>query len=114
VGEDVAPEEEVGGLAVGHEFIRGLHTEEFHDAGNLLLLPGDLGDVGRRLDAEDWDALGLEVLEEVAVVAGDLDHEARRIEAEACDHHFAVTARMFDPARRKAGEVGVVAENGVG
>ena len=45
VGENVAPEKEVGGDAVGNEFFRGLDPEEFHDTGNLLLLPSDLGDV---------------------------------------------------------------------
>ena len=114
VSENVVPEEEVSGPAIDHELFRGLRAEEFYDAGNLLLLPCDLGDVGRRLHPEDGDALGFEVLEQVTVVAGDFDNLARFIETEALCHHLAVASRVLHPTRRITREVEVIAEDIVG
>ena len=55
----------------------------------MPLLRGGLGDVARRLDAQRRDAQLDEVLEQVAVVAGELDDEAVAPEAEAVDGHRA-------------------------
>ena len=114
VGHDVIAKQQVGGLAVGDKFLRRLHAEKFHDARNLFLLPRDFRDVGGRFDAEHGDALRLEVLEQIAVIAGDFDDLAFGVEAESLDHHVAVAPRMFDPARRETGEIEIVAEDRVG
>src|SRR5262249_21572408 len=52
-----------------------------------------------------------EVLQQVAVVARDLDHPAVRAEAEAPDHELAVLTRMLHPALRIGGEIRVFAED---
>ena len=114
VGEDVVAEEKVGRRAVGGELLRGLHAEELHEARDLPFLAGDLRDVRRGLDAEHRDAPGLEMLQQVAVVARDLDHLRLRPKAEPLDHHLAVAPRVLDPAARVAAEVEVVAEDRVG
>src|ERR1700722_6223727 len=51
-----------------------LDAEKRHLARDAFALR-DLGNVGCRLDAEYTDVVFFEVLQEVAVVAGDLDHE---------------------------------------
>jgi hypothetical protein len=69
---------------------------------------GGLGDVGRGLDAEHGDAAGLEVLQQVAVVAGDLDHLVAGVEAEALHHGRHVGAGVVEHRLRVGGEIGVV------
>ena len=73
------------------------------------LRPRHLGDVGRRLDAERRDAALDDVLQQVAVVAGDLDHEGVSAEAEALDRRLDVPPGVRDPGVRVGGEVGVLA-----
>ena len=51
---------------------------------------------------------GHEVLQQIAVVAGDLDHQRFGAEAEPLDHRLGVAAGMLHPARRVGGEIGVV------
>ena len=73
-----------------------------------------LGDVGGRLDAERPDAAGDGVLQEVAVVARDLDDERVRPEAEPLDRQVDVVACVTDPRVGVRREVGVVAEDVLG
>jgi hypothetical protein len=51
------------------------------------------------------------VLQQVAVVAGDLHDQARRIQAKARDRHVDVPPRVLDPGVRVRREVGVLAED---
>ena len=57
---------------------------------NAALVAGHRGDVGGRLDPEHGHARPLEVLQQVAVVARDLDDEAAG--AEACARRRATEA----------------------
>ncbi len=50
----------------------GFFTEEFYDGRNALLGGGG-GRVRRRLDPQDGDSFRDEILQQVAVVAGDFD-----------------------------------------
>ena len=77
----------------------GRGTEE-GDLGPDALLARDLGDVGRRLDAEHRHAVGDEVLEKVSVVARYLGHQAVRAEPELAGHLRGVTPGVLDPRRR--------------
>ena len=63
---------------------------------------------------EDGDAFGDEVLEQVAVVAGELDDLVLWAEIESLDHSLGVDAAVLDPAIRVRGEVRVVAEDVLG
>ena len=67
---------------------------------------------GRALAAgsipEHRDAVGVEMLQQVAVVAGHLDHERVGPRPNRLGHRLGVAARVLHPARREGGEIGVV------
>ena len=113
LSEDVVAEEEVGVAALGGQLVRQLDAEEAHHGRHALLL-GGRGHVGRRLDAEDRDAGLDEPLQEVAVVARQLDHLARRAVAEPVDHLVGVGAGVLHPAVGERREVGVLGEDVLG
>ena len=73
--EHVVADEQVGLPSLGDERARGLAPEELeerrHPSGN-----GGLGDIHGGLDPERRNAACHEVLEQIAVVARDLDHMA--------------------------------------
>ena len=82
----------------------GLRTEEL-DLGRDAAGPGRLGDVRGRLDAEHGDAARAEVLQEIAVVARDLDDEALRGQPEAARSsrpRTAGRARPTSPSTRRS------------
>ena len=81
---------------------------------SIPLLARGLGDVGRGLDAERRDAQLDDVLQQVAVVAGELDHEAVGVEAEAVDGGRHRVAGVRDPGVRVRREVGVLGEDLLG
>ena len=70
-----------------------------------------LGDVRGGLDAERRNAALDDVLQQVAVVARQLHHEAVRVEPEALHRHLHVVARVRDPGVGVRREVGVLAED---
>ena len=110
VREHVVAGNQVRLAARGRELAGGLGAEELHQRGHALFLR-DRGDVRRRLDAEHRHALRDEVLQQVAVVARDLDHEARGAESEARHHRLGIGLGVREPRVRVGGEVGVVAED---
>src|SRR6185503_19839026 len=71
-------------------------------------------DVGRRLDAQAGDASRDEVLQLIAVVAGELDQQAARIEAEPPRRERHEVLRVLEPRARKRAEIGVLAEDLLG
>ena len=73
--------------------------------------PGGLGHVRGRLDAEHRDARRLEVLQQVAVVAGHLGDQAVRGQLQALDHRLRVPLRVRHPRVGVRGKVGVVGED---
>ena len=111
--EDVVPEHEIGVTA-----LRGEPTPELAPKNSVIVSDAardrGLGDVPRRLDAEHRDALREEVLQEVAVVRGELDDEAVGAEPEPLGHLVDVAARVLDPRVRVRGEVGVLGEDVLG
>ena len=64
-------------------------AEEVHP-GRDALVDRDLGDVGCRLDAEHGHAERQKVLQQIAVVAGELDDQAVGAKPEARRDHLAV------------------------
>ena len=74
VGEHVVRHQEVGPQAPAHQIARRVGAEE-PSLGAHSVSDGHFGDVGRRLDAEHRNAEGDEVLQQVPVVARDLDHQ---------------------------------------
>ena len=80
--EHVGAEDEVGVPAFGDEPLGEFAAEELDEHWHAALLRR-LCYVRRRVDAEHGNLLGQEVLQQVAVVRGDLDNEALRGEPEA-------------------------------
>ena len=70
-----------------------------------------LGHVCGRLDAEAGYAVLDEVAQEIAVIAGEFDHEAPVVQTEARNHLFGIVPRVRQPGVRVRGEIGVLGEN---
>ena len=94
--EHVVAEHEVGVAALADEPLGELDAEELDERRHAALLGRDR-DVRRRVDPEHRHALRQEVLEQIAVVRGELDDEALRAEAEPVADHLHVGARVLDP-----------------
>ena len=108
VGEHVVRGHQVGPAVGAGDLATGGGTEEL-DLGRDAPGPGRLRDVRRGLDAEHRDARRLEMLQQVAVVAGDLGDETAGGESKPFYHGLGVALRMRDPRvgiRRKVGIVG--------
>ena len=110
VGEHVVRHQQVRLSALGHEARRELPAEEL-DHGLDPPPPGDFRDVRSRLDPKRRYAPLDEMLEQVAVVAGQLHHLAVRAQPEALDHRLHVIAGVGDPGIRIGGEVRVLRED---
>jgi hypothetical protein len=109
VGQHVVAQQQVG-VRLGGERLGRLHAEELDERRDALL-QRDLGHVGRRLDPEHGHAALVEVLQQVAVVGGELHDVAGVIQLEALDHLLDVAAAVVQPRGRVRREVGVVAED---
>ncbi len=86
-----------------------LDPEELDDGRDPALLC-DGRDVCRRVDPEHADAPRQEVLEEIAVVRGDLDHAALGRELEPIHDHLDIARGVGHPGVRVRREVGVFAK----
>ena len=112
VGENVVGHDEIGLAALGHDPCGERGVEKLCDRLDSSFA-GDRGDVDGRLDPEGRDAGAGEVLEQVAVVAGGLDHEAVRAEGQLCDHRRRESARMLEERIRVGREVRIGPEERV-
>ena len=110
VGEDVVAQQQVG-LEVAGDLPRGVDAEELHERAARPRSSAAARDVGGRLDAEHRDAALHEVLQEVAVVGGELHDLAGAVEPEALDHERPRSARSAPASSTSRREVGVVAED---
>ena len=86
VGEHVVAEQQVGLMPRAREPRSRSRRRRTRPPSGRPARVGRPRDVGGRLDAEHRDAALHEVLQQVAVVAGDLDDLAAASEAEALDH----------------------------
>ena len=114
VGEDVVGVDHVGALAERGQVAGDLGAEELTESGDAPLVAGHPGDVRGRLDAEHRDALVMVVLEQVAVVARDLDHQAVGAEGLAGHHPAGDALRILDDGVGEGREVEVLAEEHLG
>ena len=110
VREDIVSQQKVGTTLLRRDRLRRAAAEEGHARRNSLGF-GRVGDVGCRLDAEHRHAPGHEVLQQVAVVAGDLHHHGRARQREALRNLLDIEAGMFDPACGKRRKVRVLGED---
>ena len=110
VGEDVVPGHQVRAPVPLGDLAAGVGAEELY-LGTDAAGAGRLGHVRGRLDAEHRDARGLEVLQQITIVAGDLGDQAVAGQAEPTDHRLRVSLRMRHPGVGVRGEVSVVRED---
>jgi len=78
---------------------RRLDAKEFRQCRHAPLF-GGLGDIRRRIDAEDGNAPLDKELQQVAVIAADLDDSALRPEAQPLGHHLDVSPSVIEPSIR--------------
>src|SRR6266487_2561958 len=110
LGEDVVGDQQVRRPSLRPELLSQLGTEELRDGGHARLDRCG-GDVARRLDPQHRYAHRDQVAQQVAVVAGDLDHQAAAVEVEPPGGLVAETAGVLHPGGREGGEVGILAED---
>ena len=85
VGQDVVRDGQIGLLTLGNEPFREAHAEEvLHDRKTQLARGARRA--GGGFDADTWDSASLHVLQQVAVVGGDLDHKAGVRQREPVHH----------------------------
>ena len=109
VREHVVADDQIGPAALAGELPRQVSPKNSTSVGTPISLRVGRHRIGR-VDAEHRYAHRDEVLEQVAVVARNLDHQTVRIEREAAARHFAVLGRMRQPIIGVGREVDVVAE----
>src|SRR5471032_985461 len=71
------------------------------------LFHGHPGDVGRRFNAEDGNAKLLEILEQIAVVAGDFHDSRCSTQLQSFDHILCIFLAMPEPTVGIRGEIRV-------
>src|SRR6185437_941651 len=113
LGEDVVAKQQISALTLGHELARRIHAKEFHERRDSLV-DRHCCYVCCRLDPKNRDFRGNKVLQKIAVIAGDFYRQTALIEAKPCDHLFAITLRMGNPAVRVRRKICVVAEDILG
>src|SRR5262249_15398312 len=88
----------------------GIAAEET-DHGRHVVLSGDSGHVGGRLDSQDRNSASDEILEEVSIVTSELDDMAVSAEVESRNDHARVRLGVAQPAGGIRREVGVFVED---
>ena len=113
MGEHIVADEQVAALPRVAKSARERDSEELRhrvDTG----IDGDLRHIACRLYTEHGNALLLEVLEEVSVVARDLDHQRARVEPESIRCPCRELAGVRKPAVGVRREIDVIPEDLVG
>ena len=110
MGEDVVRRHQVGPAVLLSDLAAGVGAQEL-DLRRNAPGSGRLGHVRGRLDTEHRDALGLEMLQQIAVVAGHLGDKTVTGQAETGDHRLRVQLRVRHPGVGIRGEVRVVGKN---
>src|SRR5215813_5482159 len=110
MGEDVVGDQQIGSPAgfcetAGHRF-----SKELSKSRNTGCLRSHR-DIARRFHTEHGDMPSLEELQQVTIVAGDLDDHTFGGEPEALNHFRSVCFDVFQPSRGVGREVGVIVED---
>ena len=106
LGKDIVAKNKVSLDAPFNQFARCLDAKELHQRRDAPLF-GGTGNVRRRVDAEDRDPPLDKVLQQISVIAAELNDPARGPQAEPLGHRFDVAPRVIEPGVRIGGEIGV-------
>src|SRR6266446_5298121 len=88
LSKDIVADYEIGALALGYQLVGEFSSEELRARWNALA-DGDRGDVDSRLDAKYRHAKREKVLQQVAVIAGQLNNQASGAQPEPLRDGFA-------------------------
>src|ERR1700722_15938748 len=113
LGKYVIAEQEICFYTLRRKFLGALSIEKLHESWHVFLC-SDGGYVGCRFNSQNGYACQHEILQKVAVIAGELHHLVFRAERKTLDHFFCVRLCMRKPAFRIRGEIGVLAKNRLG
>ena len=113
VGDDVVGMDHVGRPATAGQLVGQVAGEELGQGGHAAGCR-HFGDVPGRVDAQDRHAGPGVVLQQVAVVAGQLDDQAAGAKPSFGDQPFGDDARVLHERVRDRGEVRVVPEEDIG
>ena len=69
------------------------------------------GDIGRRLYSENRNTFGQKMLQQITVVAGNLDNEGIAVKSELLRQFIGESPRMFNPTAGEGRKIGVVGKN---
>ena len=107
MGIDVVAKDQIGGFSFCCKSFNQSHAEEILDDLDPLG-PCRIGGGSRGFHPEAGHARRFHVLQKVAIVGGQLDHETVRAKIQTLHDHVSVAFRMGHPARGSGGEIGVI------
>ena len=99
MSENVIAENEIGLAGFRHQLVRRLRRKKRHPGVDTLGLRCTR-DIARWFDSKNRNALLDEILQKIAVIAGDLDDKTLCIQTESSRHKLGVAARVIEPAVR--------------
>jgi hypothetical protein len=97
LGENIVADDQVSFFSIGTHLRGKARAKEFDQCGNSFC-PCRFRDICRRFNAEDRDGLRDEVLQKIAIIAGNLDDETIPIEIELFGDFLTIGSGMSDPA----------------
>ena len=97
--QHIVGHDQIGAVTFSHHLRRSFGAEKGVERRNAGL-PRRLGNIGSRLDAEHRHAEADKMLQQIAVIAAELDNEAFRAKPEPAFDHFAIAAGMRHPGGR--------------
>ena len=112
MGQHVVANQQIGGDALATQLIGEFVAEEC-DPGRHADGFGGFCDVGGGLYAQYRNVGGDEMLQQIAVIAGDLDDLALRCQRKPLPRHFRIVAGMVDPTAGEGRKIGIVGKYGV-
>src|SRR6266404_7029809 len=113
LSKDIVGDYEIGALAFGYQLIRESSSEKLRARWNALA-DGDRGDVDGGLDAKYRHAKREKVLQQVAVITGQLNNQASGAQPEPLRDGFAECLCVSHPRRRIGGKIGILPEDLLG
>ena len=94
--QDVIADHQVSLLCLAHHFLGGLAAEKPDQRWHALFNRHPCH-VGGGFNSQRWDSLPDEVLQQIAVVAGQLDDQTLFVEVEPNDNHVHIVSGVLQP-----------------
>src|SRR3989338_3524202 len=113
VRQDIVGDNNVGLFSLIAQFSGKVGAEKLRQRGHASLF-SHIGDVPRRVNPQGRYAGMDKILQEVAVIARDLNHKAIPVQVPASDQSFRKPLRMAQHGIRKRGKIQVIPEEHIG